>query len=116
MACAVQVYISSADAQNERPGPLPIDFQTNFFNTQGRKYLINYLPVAPASFYVTADLWIPLLWNTTSPTSASLNRRADLWTQISDPANPKPVSDLPFPIISFVRARLPCCSKSYIPV
>ncbi|CAL8465825.1 g5361 [Coccomyxa elongata] len=46
-------------------------------------YQTYYNPVAPASFYTTADLWISLLWNTSSPISVSQPPRRAV-DQISD--------------------------------
>jgi len=80
---------------------MPPNTQTdNFWNTQGRTYQINYKPIAPNSFYTTADLWIPLLWSTTTTADASLNRRAELWNYLTDPGTPATQA---FPILGFVR-------------
>lgn len=101
----LQVIISSADAVSVRP----IAYQGEAYNTQGRSYLTPYTAPTPSSFYVTADLWIPLPWATVSPTDASLNRRAELWTRITDSNDPNTGA---FNIIGFVRLASTCTQFS----
>lgn len=94
-----QIIISSADAANVRQ--LTNGLGAEYYNTQGRRYLTPYNPAPPSSFYITANLYVPTLWATSNPTDAALNRRAELWTQISD--NNADIASAPFCIIGFVR-------------
>lgn len=93
----LDLTISSADGAANRPS----GFGDAFYNTQGRQYQLGQLG-APVT--LGGGLYIPLSWQTTNPSDATLNRRSDLWGRVTTPDNSEGNAD--YPIIGFTNASL----------
>ena len=83
----LHIGISDADALADRPAP----FNTQFYNTQGRKYDL----ATAGAFTLTADLYVPDEW----ANDADMLRRSDMWATLRDATNA--VSG--YPIIGFTN-------------
>ena len=84
----LQIGIANADGLTSRPGP----FQSQFYNTQGRKFDIG----ASGPFTLSADLWVDESWRST----ANGLRRTDMWGTAFDNANQVSA----YPITGFTNA------------